>query len=129
MTKFRSLERWVFLFTLVFLLATVGWFLYQNREHQLTPVSVTQIEKKEMTPPVEEKDKAPGILDGERININTASAEDLIRLPGIGSVRAEHIVKYREAHGPFQKKEDVMQVSGIGGKTFEKLSEYITVSD
>lgn len=127
MTKFRGLERWVLLLTFVFFLATVGWFFVQNRERDLTRISVARIDKEEASYPSEVSDSAPGILEGEHININTASIEDLIRLPGIGSVRAEQIVTFREVHGPFQTKEDIMQVSGIGEKTFQKLSEYITV--
>ncbi|MDF2838323.1 MAG: Late competence protein ComEA, receptor [Evtepia sp.] len=129
MIKFWSLERWVLLLTLVFLLSTVGWFFYQNQQHELTRISVAHIEKENTTSAIKTSEEAPGILEGEQININKAPIEDLIRLPGIGSVRAEHIVAYREANGPFQTIEDIMQVSGIGEKTFEKLSEYITVNE
>jgi competence protein ComEA len=115
------------LLTFVFFLATVGWFFVQNRERDLTRISVARVDKEEASYPSEVSDSAPGILDGEHININTAPIEDLIRLPGIGSVRAGQIVTFREVHGPFQTKEDIMQVSGIGEKTFQKLSEYITV--
>jgi len=62
-----------------------------------------------------------------RININTASAVELTDLPGIGPVIAQRIIDYREEHGPFAAPEDIMGVSGIGEKTFEKLKDYITV--
>lgn len=50
----------------------------------------------------------------EIVNINTASAENLSRLPGIGEVLAERIIAYREAHGPFTSVEELMRVEGIG---------------
>lgn len=128
MTKLSSLERWILLFTLIFLMATIGWFFVQNSERELTRISVAHRDQGETILPVETNDPVPGILEGEQININEAPAEDLARLPGIGSVRAEHIVAYREAHGPFQTLKDLMQVSGIGEKTFEKLSKYITLN-
>ncbi len=62
------------------------------------------------------------------VNINTADREKLCGLPGIGESRAEAIIEYRETQGPFRKKEDIMQVSGIGQKMYEKIENYLTVS-
>ena len=62
-----------------------------------------------------------------RININTASREELMSLPGIGEARAEAIIAYREEHGAFQSIEDIMQVSGIKEGAFEKLKAKIKV--
>ena len=67
------------------------------------------------------------ILD--QININTAGTEELILLPSIGEGRAEDIIKYREENGDFSRIEDIMQVSGIGEKTFEEIKEQITVGE
>ena len=58
--------------------------------------------------------------DVEKININTATAEQLTQLKGIGANHAAGIIAYREKNGPFQKPEDLMQVPRIGRKTFEK---------
>lgn len=69
------------------------------------------------------------MLDGERMNINEATAEDLTRLPGIGPARAEDIVAYRESYGDFQTSEEIMKVSGIGEKIYERMSPYISVSE
>lgn len=66
-----------------------------------------------------------GTSNNGKININTASATELETLPGIGPQKAEAIIQYREENGPFQKAEDLMKVSGIGEKTFEKLKEHI----
>lgn len=64
---------------------------------------------------------------GEKININTASAKELQKLPQVGVVVAQRIVDYREEHGKFTKIEDIMKVRGIGEKTFLKLKPLITV--
>ncbi|MEN0666881.1 helix-hairpin-helix domain-containing protein [Caldifermentibacillus hisashii] len=62
-----------------------------------------------------------------KVNINQADASALDSLPGIGPSKAEAIIEYRETNGPFQKVEDLMNISGIGEKTFEKLKDQITV--
>ena len=60
-----------------------------------------------------------------RTNLNTASAADLQRLPGIGPALAGRIVAYRDANGPFRRTDQIVEVKGIGDKTFEKLSPWI----
>lgn len=62
-----------------------------------------------------------------RINLNTASKEELMTLRGVGSARAEDIIRYREKHGGFQKIEEIKKVSGIKETTFEKIKDQITV--
>lgn len=61
------------------------------------------------------------------ININRASASELEQLPGIGPSKAKAIIQYREEHGPFSDVQQLLNVSGIGEKTLEKLLPYITV--
>lgn len=63
------------------------------------------------------------------VNINTATAEELQALPGIGPTRAKAIVAYREEHGPFVYPEDLRKVSGIGEGTLAKLLDHITVGE
>ena len=65
--------------------------------------------------------------DVEKIDINTATPEQLTQLTGIGASHAAAIVAYREKNGPFQKPEDLMNVPRIGEKTFEKNRSLITV--
>ena len=65
----------------------------------------------------------------EKINLNTATSEELQTLPGIGQTRAQDIVAYRTANGDFQQIEDIQDVSGIGPVIFAKIEPYITVGD
>ena len=64
---------------------------------------------------------------GSRVNLNTASREELMTLDGIGETRADAIIRYREMYGGFQAIEDVMNVSGIKEGAFEKIKDSITV--
>ena len=66
-------------------------------------------------------------LQEQQVNINMAGQSELETLPGIGSVKAQSIIRHREENGPFQQVEDLLQVSGIGEKTLENISEKITV--
>lgn len=68
-----------------------------------------------------------GIKPEVKIDINTASATELMVLDGIGKVYAERIVEYRKANGPFKTAEDIMKVDGIGKATWEKNKDKITV--
>jgi competence protein ComEA len=65
----------------------------------------------------------------QKIDINRANHWLLEALPGIGEVLAQRIVDYRSKNSPFKRIEDLLQVSGIGPTTFEKIKDYITVSD
>lgn len=61
------------------------------------------------------------------VKINQATKEEIETLPGIGAVKAEAIVQYREEHGFFQSVSDLQSISGIGQKTVEKLEPYIQI--
>ena len=63
----------------------------------------------------------------QTVNINTATATQLEALPGIGPSMAQRIVTHREKNGPFKKLEDLMQIQGIGEKSFLKLRQYLTI--
>jgi len=65
--------------------------------------------------------------NNEIININTASKEELMTLPGIGEVRAEEIINYRSNNGSFKTIDDIKNVSGIGEELFEEIKANITV--
>jgi competence protein ComEA len=61
------------------------------------------------------------------VNVNTATAEELETLPGIGEVLAATIVQYREEHGPFTSVDQLVDVSGIGEVTLEEIRDLVTV--
>ncbi|MCL5980857.1 MAG: ComEA family DNA-binding protein [Gammaproteobacteria bacterium] len=61
------------------------------------------------------------------VNINTADGGALDSLPGIGPAKAQAIIAYRQAHGPFAQVEDLRQVPGIGPKLLERLRGQVTV--
>lgn len=63
------------------------------------------------------------------VNLNTATVSQIASLPGIGEKTAERIIEYREKNGGFKKVEDLMNVKGIGEKSFLKLKALITVGD
>lgn len=75
-----------------------------------------------------ERDKSVGGTDNGKVNINTASEEELTTLTGIGDTRAKSIVEYRETNGGFQTIEDLMKVDGIKEGVFEKIKDSITVN-
>ena len=63
----------------------------------------------------------------KKININTAPASELVRLKGIGEVKAAAIIKYRNENGGFKSVDELINVSGIGNKTLEKIRDYVTI--
>jgi competence protein ComEA len=92
-----------------------------NYQHVLVPTRSTPAP--ESTPP-----PAAEVTTPDRVNINTASAAELETLPHIGPSRAQNILAYREAHGPFNAIEEIKNVKGIGDATFADLAPLITVS-
>lgn len=70
------------------------------------------------------KAKAPS----HAINLNTATATELMQLPHIGAQTAGRIVQFRKEHGGFKRPEELMSVKGIGEKSFAQLRPYLTVA-
>ncbi len=64
-----------------------------------------------------------------KVNINTASAEQLATLPGVGPKLAARILEYRQKSGAFKSPQELMNVQGIGEKNFQKIQPHLTTGD
>lgn len=140
-TKFR----WVLILAAAAITAMVMVGLYTVR-----PIQIYQVPAAPTTIPVVEESSPPGevipvegdaipvesepeesgpqeVLVEKSINLNTATVEELDQLPGVGPVIAQRIVDYRQQNQGFYDIQELMEVSGIGEKTFAKLEPYITV--
>ncbi len=93
-------------------------------EKPVTTISITEAKAQRNEASVAE----PEISESGFININTASAAELMELDGIGEVKAAAIVEYRQENGKFGSVDDLLNVKGIGEKTLEKNRDRITVS-
>lgn len=77
----------------------------------------------------EEKEKAQTeVKEAGLLNINTASAEELMQLPGIGQSKADAVIAYREEQGGFKTPEELMNISGIKEGVYNKIKDSITVN-
>jgi comEA protein len=71
-----------------------------------------------------QQSKAPA---NDKVNLNTATVEQFQTLPGIGAVIAKAIIEYRAKVGKFNKVEEIINVKGVGEKTFQKIKDRLTV--
>ena len=115
--KLEKAEIVSIILTLVFLAAAV---LCLERQPGETVLAVQAVPEPTALEPLESSEKP--------ININTASAQLLEQLPGVGEKLAERIVAYRAENGGFASAEDIMHVDGIGQGIFEEIKGLITVN-
>ena len=100
-----------------------------NQITQIIPSTAVNVTDASMMVTQTESIADPTVVPGEdkRVNLNTATLEELDALPGVGPSTAKNIIAYREAHGGFAAPEEIMNVKRIGEKTFDKLKAHITV--
>lgn len=100
-----------------------------NQITQIIPSTAVNITDASMMVTQTESIADPTVVpvEDKRVNLNTATLEELDALPGVGPSTAKNIIAYREAHGGFAAPEEIMNVKRIGEKTFGKLKEFIKV--
>lgn len=125
--KLNRTERAAIALTAVFLIAAAATALADSRNTGVAYTPLTPATAAESSPSSDISAQTAAAEPGV-ININTATAAELETLPGIGPALAERIVEYRAEYGAFQMPEELMNVSGIGEKTYAGLAEQITVS-
>ena len=96
----------------------------EHRIHETT--AVLEQEQRE-APEASEQELQEQSATNDKINLNTATLEELDSLPGIGPATAQKIIEYRETWGGFAVPEEILNVKRIGEKTYEKLKDKITV--
>ena len=111
----------------ILLLMAVRFATQQTEQTVPWRVEVERNDRADASASISQPDGPDSLLEGETVNLNTASLHDLERLPGVGSTRAQAIMDYRQEHGPFRTVDDLLQVSGIGPGTLEELRVYVTV--
>ena len=92
-------------------------------------ITVYTLDETEADPGIAARENSTSSVPAEKapVNINTAGAEELMTLTGIGAAKAEAIIEYREANGGFAAPEEIMNIDGIKEKTFLRIKDRITI--
>lgn len=116
------------LITAAFLAFTIGFFLGKNQPSDSVTISIPASMHTAPEPAAEPPESTcqPTQAITFPININTATLDELMALPGIGEVLAKRILAYREEHDKFSTVYELMNVEGIGEKRMEEMLELIT---
>ena len=114
-------EKWILLLTLVFSLTVTAVYLRATHTGEGDEYSIRAGDLAQETESLESVDWL--------VNVNTAAAEELARLPGVGEALAERIIAYREENGPFRRAEDLMKVKGIGEGKFADMKDWIILEE
>lgn len=126
--KRMTKETWFSVFALigtalVFLAIGYSAAFYHGPTYTMT----TQIEYVKPSDPIEPV-KTLGASDFEKIDLNTATKEQLMTIPGIGKTYAQRIIQYREEIGAFVQLDQLKEVDGVGEKLYLKWLPYLTIT-
>ncbi len=122
--KLSKAEIAAIIITVIFIAVTVVFSLPGNDGSANVTISAQNAEDAEIA--ASQPDPSPESSQPLLVNINTATAQELCTLPEIGEKTAERIIAFREQNGPFKSTDEIMSVSGIGSKTYEKIKSCIT---
>lgn len=117
-------------FKLLLLAGTVGGLSVAGgleRPFSSAPPEALSMRQVEVSPQHRPQSSTSTVADAGYVNINRGLEDDLRRLPGIGPVLAERIIRHRREHGDFESIRDIQNVKGIGAKKFAQLEPYIHI--
>ena len=128
----RNKESTIFwLLGAIFVVVCICLILYSNAVRTADPLRVAEITSASVPEQYTDKQNDSAAAQVEPplspININTATADEFLSLPGIGEVLAARIIDYREQNGVVDSIAEIKEVSGIGDATFEAIKDMITV--
>ena len=112
--------------TVIFAVFVCGLFIGR---HSAAAIPLANVSGLAITQPRETQAENDNEVVDRKININTASAETLALLPGIGEAMSQRIVDYRDKNGPFAHIDELKNIDGFGEKRLNNLSKYITVGE
>lgn len=127
---FTRLQRIAVLVLAVTFLIGAGLWLQKREKTRLEPELIFRTKSITPGPPASLAPETSGTLLpqfqlGQKVDLNTATGEQLAALPGIGPVLAQRIITTRQKYGPFQKAGDLLRVPGIGRKKLQQIAPLV----
>jgi competence protein ComEA len=116
-------EKFIVIFFVSFALAGAAFGLYKKSQGAVR-ADIKYIDLKSTDAPSTEESAAAGM---EKVNINEAGLEELMKLKRVGRTLAQRIIDYRNSKGGFRYKEEIRNVKGLGQSTFEDIKDHIKV--